>query len=83
MQLLMKQLSLGGIQVGACDAIEEGKTKLAIIVTGPVRDSVQIGAFAESGESDVSRPRVARHGTDACIRTVPEQALIVELQELK
>ena len=83
MRLLMKRLSLASVEVGTCDAVEEGKTKLAIIVTRPVRYPIQVGPLAECSERDLPGLRVARHGTDARIRSMPEQTLIVELHKLK
>jgi hypothetical protein len=83
MRLLVKRLSLASVEVGACDAVEEDKTKLAIIVTRPLRYPIQTGPLSERRERDLPGPRVARHCTDARIRSMPEQSLIVELHELE
>jgi hypothetical protein len=79
----MKRLSPASVEIGACDTVEEGKTKLTIIVTSAVRYPIEIRPLAECSERNLPGPRVARHGADARIRSMPEQALIVELYELK
>ncbi len=79
MRVLLKQPRPPKVEVGICDAIEESEAEFTIIVTRSVGYAIQLKIFAECSKRDLPRSQVVWHGTDTRIRTMPEQALVIEL----